>query len=1345
MTTTTQSRPSADPSSAATWLPAGILVLSIFLLAAWAVREDFQLHRARAGARLEAIAELRASQVDGWIDHRMRIAHFLDDSAGMASLFTRWRDSSDAAAGQALLQRAIDARQAGEGVSALIVDAEGNILASEHPQDEEASPEMKATVREAIAGRGALNSGIYRSADPSLSLRMDVVIPLLKSGRPARGALVMRVDPRTSLFGMLNPTPIQPTTAESLLWRQLGPRIINVSEVHQNVDSSGRVDQAVATSSLPIAQVIRGERPPDVVASAVDGRGEPVLSVTRRVPGTDWWVESKINVAEVDAPVWVDAAFIVLAALSATLGSVIVLRRSARRRSAAEQARQLAEQRERLQTLSLLEAIAESATDAIYAKDLEGRYIFYNRAAGAQIGLQPHEVIGRTNEELFDADTAAKLRLNDGEAMLRRVSLTFEESIPTPQGSRTVLSSKGPLLDPEGGVIGMLGVSRDISERRHTERLLRDGEAHYRSTVSALNEGIFVCDPQGRIISCNPAAEQILRVSIDEWRGRWPLAPHWIAIRADGSPMPPDETPCLRVLAGEGPQLRVPLRAISPSGELVLFEVSALPVISPDTGLLMSVVSSFTDVTERERLSEELKRHRDQLEELVVERTAELTASNDSLARAAQFNRDISDAIPGLVTVWDADLRCRFANQGYLEWAQKTQTQVLGKTRAEIFGTGPAAQVDARMRAAIEGRAQRFEHETWRDGKLRSVHLVQFLPAREIAGERGGVYAMAFDVTALKRSEADLQRANEALRASRDEAERATRSKSTFLAEMSHEIRTPMNAIIGLTHLMTRDTLVPRQRDRASKIGGAARHLLQVINDILDLSKIEAGKLVLHDADFSLAQVLRQTTQMVQTRAREKGLALIVECTDLPDRLRGDATRVSQVLLNLLANAINFTDHGHVRLSGQALAEGDHRVSLRFEVEDTGPGISPEMQQRLFTTFEQGDRELSRERGGTGLGLALSRQLAVAMGGGVGVVSEPGRGSVFWFTASFRQGSADAAPAAVAPDDDTTVTAPAHDPADGLQISGPLPAATLLDRLVSGRRPAHKAAVAEPADDLRLEALLRDRHAGQRVLLAEDNPVNREVAEEMLRSVGLVVESAPNGVRAVELARSRAYDLILMDLQMPLMGGLQAARVIREQADRATPIVAMTANAFLEDRAACLDAGMNDHVTKPVDPALMYATLLRWLAVPPDAPALDAATEPPFSVEVVSTLWLRERLADIDGFDIDMGLRNMRGQLDVLARVLARFVETYRAGVPALLVTEGNEAERSRRMRAVCHSLGGASAAIGAAWLMRDLAELAQALRDGTPTERLAPQAQQLNDNLIRFVARLGAELMHKV
>lgn len=389
---------------------------------------------------------------------------------------------------------------------------------------------------------------------------------------------------------------------------------------------------------------------------------------------------------------------------------------------------------------------------------------------------------------------------------------------------------------------------------------------------------------------------------------------------------------------------------------------------------------------------------------------------------------------------------------------------------------------------------------------------------------------------------AELARAKQA-------AEAANEAKSRFLANMSHEIRTPLNAIVGMTALLRRSGVSDDQAARLAKIDEAADHLLGMISGILDLSRIEAGKLELDDHPVDLGVLLGRIAGILGDQARAKQLDLQIDCEDPGIALRGDPTRLQQALLNYVANAIKFTEHGSVTLRALISNRTSEHVEVRFEVRDTGVGIADEARRRLFALFEQADNSATRKYGGSGLGLAITRRLAEAMGGEAGCESTPGVGSLFWFSAWLT-----------------------------------------IDR-ETAPRPAPPRAGAAPAD-----VRIRERHAGRHVLVVDDDEMNRIVAQTLLEEAGLQVDTAADGAEAVACAERAAYALILMDLQMPRLDGFEACiRIRRLPAHRTTPIIAVTANAFAEDRARCLATGLDDFVIKPYDPDSLYDCLEHWL------------------------------------------------------------------------------------------------------------------------------------------------------
>ena len=460
------------------------------------------------------------------------------------------------------------------------------------------------------------------------------------------------------------------------------------------------------------------------------------------------------------------------------------------------------------------------------------------------------------------------------------------------------------------------------------------------------------------------------------------------------------------------------------------------------------------------------------------------------------------------------------------------------------------------------GELTDFE-ETIRNGRLGERRYLRTFkkPVYDEAGKPAYLIGMSIDITESKHAERALRELNEhleervarrtaQLEEARKIAEEASLAKGQFLANMSHEIRTPMNGVIGMAYLALKTELDPRQRDYLEKIRFAGEHLLRIIDDILDISKIEAGKLEIEQVPFAMEHVIRTLTTVVTPKATGKELTL--ECDldpALPPVLLGDPLRLGQVLINYTNNAIKFSERGSIRVGVRRLMADDVRCLVRFEVADEGIGLSEAEMGKLFQSFQQADASTTRAYGGTGLGLAICKQLAQLMGGEVGVSSRPGEGSTFWFTALLGVGSA--AGAAAQQDANAPV----------------VPSASM--------------------------AALKDA----RILLVEDNTFNQQIASEILEEAGAAVCVANNGAEALELLRQTGFDCVLMDVQMPLMDGLEATRRIRADPRLAgLHVLAMTATATNEDRARCLAAGMDDFISKPIQPAVMYQSVAKWLA-----------------------------------------------------------------------------------------------------------------------------------------------------
>ena len=522
----------------------------------------------------------------------------------------------------------------------------------------------------------------------------------------------------------------------------------------------------------------------------------------------------------------------------------------------------------------------------------------------------------------------------------------------------------------------------------------------------------------------------------------------------------------------------------------------------------------------------------------------------------------IVENIPNMIFLKRAaDLRFVLFNRAGEELLGFERNELLGRNDYDFFPARQAEWFTSRDRQVLESTAVHDIPEeviTTRLGDTLVLHTKK-LALRDSQGRVEYLLGISEDITQRKRIDEELEyhrshlekiveERTQELSAAKDAAETANIAKSAFLGNMSHEIRTPMNAILGMVHLLKRSNVTQEQAHRLGKIDTAAHHLLAVLNDILDLSKIEAGKYQIEHAPVVPGDVLNAVATIIADRARAKDLQLRIEYDDFPPELYGDPTRLQQALLNYATNAVKFTEAGSVTLRARVQEQADDAVTLRFEVRDTGIGITPETLSRLFAAFEQADNSITRKYGGTGLGLAITRRLAELMHGESGAESTPGVGSTFWFSARLA--------------------------------TCPLPG---------------QVAASVPAGEY-AESIIYRRHRGRRLLLVDDEPVNLEITRILLEDSGLSIDTAEDGVQALRLAQENSYALILMDMQMPHLDGVQATRQIRALPGYATtPILAMPANAFAEDKARCLEAGMNGFIVKPVDPAEIFSTLLRWL------------------------------------------------------------------------------------------------------------------------------------------------------
>jgi PAS domain S-box-containing protein len=731
--------------------------------------------------------------------------------------------------------------------------------------------------------------------------------------------------------------------------------------------------------------------------------------------------------------------------------------------------------------------------------------------------------------EHLHADDRARIEEEILDAATEEHSFDTEYRIVRPDGRVRHMKAAASLKrDPTGRGGRLIGVSFDITERKEAENKLIEANERFALAGEAAGLAFWDVDIDARSVHWD---EQMFRLRgmtpVEEERSAQKFEHLHVDDRARVEEEIRDASTGKRSFDSE-------YRIVRPDGRVRHMKAAASLKRGPN-GRGSRLIGVSFDITDR-------KEAEDQLIE-----------ANERFALAAEA--------AGL-GFWDYDIELKTSR-----WDDQ-MFRLCGLDRAEVEPVAlrrshrhpdDRARLNDELRDAAAG-LRSFDSEyrvVWPDGRVRHLHGAASLK-RDSTGRGTRLLGVSFDVTERKEAELNLEYA-------RDIAEAANRTKSDFLAVMSHEIRTPMNGIMGMNALLLDTELTPRQRKMGETIRHSADSLLTIIDDILDISKLEAGKFDLEKIGFNLDWVLKGAIDLLAPRAEEKNLSFSADMTAISRRaLYGDPTRLRQIVLNLLSNAIKFTEHGDITVTVATTEAVEGSARARFEVKDTGPGVDDETKRRLFKPFEQADGSITRRFGGTGLGLSICKKLVELMGGEIGITDRAGGGSVFWFEVVLPH------------------AAPGFD-----------------DRSQKSLEP-----------DRRSTAV----HSG-RILLAEDNDVNVEVATMILEGAGYTVDVAVDGMRAVDAFRRNSYDLVLMDVQMPKLDGLSASRQIRasERGDKRVPIIAMTANAMKEDRRRCLDAGMNDYLSKPLKPALLIETVHRWMdrskasTPPPTTPAdIDA-------------------------------------------------------------------------------------------------------------------------------------------
>jgi two-component system sensor histidine kinase/response regulator len=1060
-------------------------------------------------------------------------------------------------------------------------------------------------------------------------------------------------------------------------------------------------------------------------------------------------------------------------------------------------------------TLRKLSTAVEQSPHAVVITDIEARIEYVNDAFESLTGYSREEVMG-CNPRLLSAGKTAPEVYQD---MWRTLSAgqTWRGKFinRTKDGrERTESAIITPLRDALGRICNYVAVKEDITERQRTEDELRK----LYLAVEQSPESIVITNTSAEIEYVNQAFTRNTGYSREEALGLNPRS-------LQSGKTPPESYRDMWFTLTRGEAWSGILFNRRKDGSEYEEQANIAPVRQLD-GSISHYLAIKEDVTEKRRMTAELAQYRSNLEQLVATRTNELTSVSEALMLAGEEQMAIFEtATSGMALIKDRTFVR--TNKRLCELFGWMEGAMVGHSVAIWYPDVEAEKEGVQVYERIwQGHEHRREQQLRRkDGSLFWARLTG--KAVDVNDHAKGTVWVVDDIS-------DERAAAEALQQAKELAEEAARTKSDFLANMSHEIRTPMNAVIGMTHLMLKTELLPRQRDYMKKIMDSGQHLLGIINDILDVSKIEAGKLSIEHIAFDLEKLLANVSNLISEKVAVKGLELVFDVDrNVPNNLVGDPLRLSQVLINYANNAVKFTARGEVNVMVRVQEQTEQEVLLYFAVRDTGIGLTPEQCSKLFQSFQQADSSTTRQFGGTGLGLSISKKLAEMMHGEVGVESVPGQGSTFWFTARLGRGMAAQPPRvlsadlqgrrALVVDDNASARAVLRDmieamglvveeaedgPAaihavdqaavrdqlfdfvfldwqmpgmDGIEAARrllarplkrqpnlimvtafgreevlkeaseagvkdvlikPVSASMLFDCVMSmlGEAPAGRRSSTE-APTLSTENLASIK--GARILLVEDNDLNQEVATELLRDAGFIVDVANNGQIALQKVQHASFDLVLMDMQMPVMDGLSATREIRKLPELAgLPIIAMTANVQASDRQRCTEAGMNDHLAKPIDPELLWQCLLRWLAPRAGLPSAPGPTAAPDGVPQGAGLAIPGHIA---GLDTEAGLRRVLGKKPLYLSMLRRFVAGQKTVVDQLLAAlaqdDLNTAER------LAHTTKSTAGSIGAVDIQALAATVEHGLARGEPRPALLAHVRALEQPLAALVGALAQAL----
>lgn len=941
---------------------------------------------------------------------------------------------------------------------------------------------------------------------------------------------------------------------------------------------------------------------------------------------------------------------------------------------------------------------------------VDGIFVECNKASEIMLRGDRQQIVGQPPDILspeFQHDGRAssesarekiKAALRDGNNRFEWLHRRFDGSEFFVEVSIAVI----PLEDKPALLVGW----RDITARKLAEEALRESaealkrqNSLFDSLLKNLSVGVFMVEaPSGKPLLANETAFKLLGRGILPDATRDNLSEVYKAIKTGTRlPYPPEELPIVLAMSGKTSHVEDMLIE-RPDGTKIYLEVYGSP-ITDERGNVWASLASFADITTRKMAEFIIHDNTLKLERRVKERTSSLEVANiellainrelDQRRLEAEQNQNklqqLSSAVvnsPAAVVITDSSGIIEYVNPKFTEMSGYLSEEAVGRNPS-ILSAGVQTKEYYREMWATIGAGLEWRGEFCNKKKNGDIYWehASISPIKDQQGKITHFVAIKEDITEDKRMAEELV-------AARDAADAANRSKSEFLANMSHEIRTPLNAIIGFSALVLKSSLPPHQHDYIGKIHSSGELLLNIINDILDFSKIEARQLKMEQIPFRLDIVIANVTSMVMQKALDSGLNLLVETSpEVPTCLVGDPHRLTQVIANLLNNAVKFTERGEVRLDTMLLTEANDRVHLKFSVSDTGIGLSAEQIDKLFQPFTQADGSTTRKFGGTGLGLSISKQLVKLMEGEIWCESIQGEGSCFCFTAWFG-------------------IAQASDREQCLSIGT--------------AKPVYKGT--------------SYNFSGSRILLVEDNEINRQLAIELLKESGAEVDIAVNGKEAVTMitAGGTQYDLVLMDVQMPVMDGYEATRLIRSESRfNSLPLIAMTAHAMQEEQEKILQAGMNAHISKPIDAQTMLRTIGSFLGGRDTS--LDLREKPENDSEDETVI------PDIEGLDIQVALDHLDGDRKLYLWVLRTFLETESNA--AKLIEEALSAGDTNLALRLAHTIKGTAGSMSATELENLASILESAIGQDEPPSNIMTALEQFAAELERLVTELKSQL----